>query len=84
LAELKPRQLSGKPFKSRKLLALYGRYAILRLISGYSSPENCFIVKPETFSQFRKYLLNPPKSWVHNFLYSHFKNSRTSTQARRL
>jgi len=80
LAELKPQSIDGKPLKSGEQLALHSRYAILRLISGDSSPENCFIVKPQTFSKFRAYLLTPSKTWAHDFLRSH-AISKTAAQA---
>jgi hypothetical protein len=71
LAELKPQAINGKPLNAGKLLGLQGHFVIRQLISGYSSPENCFIVEPQAISQFRNYLLNPSDSWPNDFLVSH-------------
>ncbi|MDM8564390.1 DUF262 domain-containing protein [Candidatus Halobeggiatoa sp. HSG11] len=71
LMELKPQYINGKPFEAGTLLASHGRYAILRLISRNSSPENCFIVKPQNSSKFKNYLLNPLETWDKDFLRSH-------------
>jgi len=72
LVELKPQDINGKILNIRKLLGSQGRYVILRLISRYSSAtENCFLVEPEKFSEFRNYLLKPTETWSLDFLRSH-------------
>jgi hypothetical protein len=80
LAELKPQHVNGKPLKVGKLLGLHGSHAIRRLISGDSSPENCFIVKPQAFSKFRTELLTSSGIWNNAFLRSH-AISKTAAQA---
>jgi hypothetical protein len=71
LAELIPQAVNGKPLKVGELLGLHGHYAILRLISTSSAPENCFIVEPQAYSQFKNYLLNSQTNWGNDFLRSH-------------
>ncbi|MEN8216461.1 MAG: DUF262 domain-containing protein [Pseudomonadota bacterium] len=71
LAELTPQAVDGKTLKVGELLGLHGRYAILRLISTSSAPENCFIVEPQAFTQFRNYLLKSQTIWKKDFLRSH-------------
>ncbi len=81
LAELKPQNINGETLKVRELLGLQGRYVVLRLISRYlSATENCFIVEPQKFSEFRNYLLNPTATWPPHFLRSH-AISDTAAQA---
>lgn len=73
LAELKPQQIDGKRLEVGELLASRGSHAILRLFPKNQSPENCFIVTPETSSQFKAYLLNPIETWEPDFTQSrHF------------
>ncbi|WP_069471529.1 GmrSD restriction endonuclease domain-containing protein [Candidatus Marithrix sp. Canyon 246] len=80
LAELTPQTVDGKTLNVGELLGLHGSYAILRLISTSSAPENCFIIEPQAFSQFRNYLLNSETIWTNDFLRSH-AISETATQA---
>jgi hypothetical protein len=72
LAELKPQAINGELLPVGELLGLQGKNAILRLLPNLSSPENCFIVEPKAFFQFRDYLLKTEaKTWENDFLRSH-------------
>jgi hypothetical protein len=72
LAELKPQAINGEPLPVGELLGLQGKNTILRLLPNLSSPENCFIVEPKAFFQFRDYLLKTEtKTWETDFLRSH-------------